>query len=87
MLFCNMSKAKGMDIKMKKVIVIEDMDNLRMGNVISHILEGISGVNKVTLNLEEESIIVDYERGALTEDELCDAINDEGFEVMDIFDD
>lgn len=72
---------------MKKVIVVEGMDNLQMGSAVSRILEGISGVDKVTLNLEEESIIVEYVRGALTEDELCEAINEEGFEVVEIFDD
>ncbi len=71
---------------MKKVIVIEGMDNMPMGNAISRILESISGVDKTKLYLEKESIVVEYERGVLTEDELCDAINDEGFEVADIFD-
>ena len=72
---------------MKKVIVVEGMDNLQIGSAVSRILEGISGVDKVTLNLEEESIIVEYVRGALTEDELCESINEEGFEVVEIFDD
>ena len=71
---------------MKKVIVVEGMDNMPMGSAVSRILEGMSGVDKVTLNLEEESIIVEYVRGVLTEDELCDAINEEGFEVAEIFD-
>ena len=71
---------------MKKVIVIEGMDNMPMGNAISRILESISGVDKTKLYLEKESIVVEYERVVLTEDELCDAINDEGFEVADIFD-
>lgn len=72
---------------MKKVIVVEGMDNLQMGSAVSRILEGISRVDKVTLNLEEESIIVEYVRGALSEDELCEAINEEGFEVVEIYDD
>jgi copper chaperone CopZ len=71
---------------MKKVIVVEGMDNLPMGNAVFRILEGMSGVDKVTLNLEEESIVVEYGRGVFTEDELCDAINEEGFEVVEIFD-
>lgn len=71
---------------MKKVIVVEGMDNMPMGSAVSRILEGMSGVDKVTLNLEEESILVEYGRGALTEDELCDAINEEGFEVVEILD-
>jgi copper chaperone CopZ len=71
---------------MKKVIVVEGMDNMPMGSAISRILEGMSGVDKVTLNLEEESILVEYGRGVLTEDELCDAINEEGFEVVEILD-
>lgn len=57
-----------------------------MGSAVSRILEGMSGVDKVTLHLEEESILVEYRRGALTEDELCDAINKEGFEVVEILD-
>lgn len=57
-----------------------------MGRAVSRILEGLSGVDKVRLNLEEESIIVEYGRGVLTEDELCDAINEEGFEVVELFD-
>lgn len=71
---------------MKKVIVVEGMDNMPMGSAVSRILEGMSGVDKVTLKLEEESIIVEYGRGVLTEDELCDAINEEGFEVVEILD-
>lgn len=71
---------------MKKVIVVEGMDNLPMGSAVFRILEGMSGVDKVTLNLEEESIVVEYGRGVFTEDELCDAINEEGFEVVEIFD-
>ncbi|WMJ77521.1 MULTISPECIES: heavy-metal-associated domain-containing protein [unclassified Sedimentibacter] len=70
---------------MKKVIVVEGMDNMPMGSAVSRILEGMSGVDKVILNLEEKSIIVEYVRGVLTEDELCDAINEEGFEVIEIF--
>lgn len=72
---------------MKKVIVVEGMDTLQMGSAVARILEGMSGVDKVTLDLEGESIIVEYGRGALTEDELCEAINEEGFEVVEIFDD
>lgn len=71
---------------MKKVIVVEGMDNMPMGSAVSRILEGMSGVDKVTLHLEEESILVEYGRGVLTEDDLCDAINEEGFEVIEILD-
>ena len=71
---------------MKKVIVVEGMDNMPMGSAVSRILEGMSGVDKVSLKLEEESIIVEYGRGVLTEDDLCDAINEEGFEVVEILD-
>ncbi|HZK02401.1 MAG TPA: hypothetical protein VFC96_06030 [Anaerovoracaceae bacterium] len=71
---------------MKKVIVVEGMDNIPMGSAVSRILEGMSGVDKVMLNLEEESILVEYGRGVLTEDDLCDAIIEEGFEVVEIFD-
>ncbi|MEA4891109.1 MAG: hypothetical protein VB085_00895 [Peptococcaceae bacterium] len=71
---------------MKKVIVVEGMDNMPMGSAVSRILEGMSGVDKVSLKLEEESIIVEYGRGVLTEDDLCDAINEEGFEVVEISD-
>lgn len=71
---------------MKKVIVVEGMDNMPMGSAVSRILESVSGVDKVILNLEEDSVVVEYGRGVLTEDELCDAINEEGFEVVEIFD-
>lgn len=57
-----------------------------MGSAVSRILEGIGGVDKVVLNLEEESVAVEYSRGVITEEELCDAINEEGFEVLEIFD-
>ena len=71
---------------MKKVIVVDGMDTLQMGRAVSHILEGISGVDNIKLDLDEQSITVEFGRGALTEDELCDAINEEGFEVVEIFD-
>lgn len=71
---------------MKKVMVVEGMDNLPMGSAVSRILEGMDGVDKVTLNLEEKSVLVEYGRGVFTEDDLCDAINEEGFEVAEIFD-
>ena len=71
---------------MKKVIVVEGMDTLLIGKAMSHILEGMNGVDKVSLNLDEESVTVEYGRGVLTEDDLCDAIGGEGFEVVDIYD-
>ncbi len=71
---------------MKKVIVVDGMDNIPMGRAVSRILEGLSGVERVALHLEVESIVVEYGPGVLTEDELCDAINEEGFEVVEIFD-
>jgi copper chaperone CopZ len=71
---------------MKKVIVIDGMDTLQKGRAVAGILEGIGGVDSVKLNLDEESIIVEFGRGVLTEDELCEALSDEGFEVADIFD-
>lgn len=71
---------------MKKVIVIEGMDTLQIGRAVSNILEGLGGVDSVKLDLGEQSIIVEYSRGAFTEDELCEAINEEGFEVVEIFD-
>lgn len=71
---------------MKKIIVVEGMDNIPMGSAVSRILEGMGGIDKVRLNLEEESVLVEFGRGALTEDELCDAISEEGFEVLEIYD-
>lgn len=71
---------------MKKVIVVEGMDILQIGRAVSSILEGLGGVDSVKLDLDEQSIIVEYSRGAFTEDELCEAINEEGFEVVEIFD-
>lgn len=68
-----------------KVFIVEGMDNMPIGSAVSRILEGMS-VDKVTLNIEEKSIIVEYGRGKLTEDDLCDAINEEGFEVIEILD-
>lgn len=70
---------------MKKVIIVDGMDNIPMGSAVSRILEGLGGVDRVALKLEEESIIVDYDQSILTEDDLCDAINEEGFEVVEIF--
>lgn len=71
---------------MKKVIVIEGMDTLQIGRAISSMLEGLNGLENVKLNLDEQSILVEYSRGVFTEEELCDAIGEEGFEVVDIFD-
>lgn len=71
---------------MKKVIVVEDMDTMQIGRAISRILEGMSGVDKVSLDLDEGTVTVEYSRGVLTEDDLCDAINEEGFEAADIYD-
>jgi copper chaperone CopZ len=71
---------------MKKVIVIEGMDTLQKGRAVAGVLEGMSGIDGVKLNLDEDSVIVDFRRGAFTEDELCEALSDEGFEVAEIFD-
>lgn len=71
---------------MKKTIVVEDMNTLLIGKAVSNMLEGMAGVDQVTLNLDDESVTVEYGRGALSEDDLCDAISGEGFEVVDIFD-
>jgi copper chaperone CopZ len=71
---------------MKKTVIIEGMDTLQKGRAISDIIGSISGVGSVKLNLDEQAVIVEFGRGVLTEDELCDALSDEGFEVSDIFD-
>ena len=71
---------------MKKTMVIEGMDNMQMGRAVVDVLERLDGVNRVALYLDEEALTVDYTRGALTEDDLCDAVNEEGFGVSDIFD-
>jgi copper chaperone CopZ len=71
---------------MKKVIVIKGMDTLQKGRAVAGVLEGMSGIDSVKLDLDEESIIVEFSRGAFTEDELCEALSDEGFEAADIFD-
>jgi copper chaperone CopZ len=72
---------------MKKVLVIEGMDTLQMGTAIVRIFEGLAGVDKATLDLDEQTITVEFPRGALTEDDLCDAVSEEGFEVADVYDD
>lgn len=54
-----------------------------MGSAVSRILEGMSGVEKVTyVKIEEDSILVEYGRGVLTEDDLCDAINEEAMPTV-----
>lgn len=70
---------------MKKTIVVEGMNHLQIGSAIAGILESVSGVDRVSLNLEEEAVAVECIR-AVTDEDLCDAINEEGFEVLEIYD-
>ncbi|WP_312047926.1 heavy-metal-associated domain-containing protein [Anaerotignum sp.] len=70
---------------MKKTIVVEGMNHLQIGSAIARILESVSGVDRVSLNLEEEAVAVECKR-AVTDEDLCDAINEEGFEVLEIYD-
>lgn len=72
---------------MKKVLLIEGMDTMQMGMAIVRILEAMQGIDKATLDMDEESIIVECKRGALTDDDLADALSEEGFEVAEIYDD
>jgi len=71
---------------MRKKIIVEGMDTFLMGSAITHILEGMAGIERIKLNLEEEAILIEYSTGSFTEEELCDAINAEGFEVLDLYD-
>ncbi|WP_312071622.1 hypothetical protein [Anaerotignum propionicum] len=71
---------------MKKFIVVEGMNHLQMGSAIARILESVNGVDGVSLHLGEEVVVVECERDEVTDEELCDAINEEGFQVVDIYD-
>ena len=71
---------------MKKTIIVDGMNHIPIGSAVSRILEGLNGVERVALDLEQESILVEYDQGVLSEEDLCDAINEEGFEVVEIFD-
>lgn len=70
---------------MKKIIFVEGLNHIQMGSAVSHILESVSGVDRVRLNLDQEAVIVDYEGDQITDEELCDAINEEGFQVVEIY--
>lgn len=70
---------------MKKIIFVESMNHMQMGSAVCNILESVNGVDRVRLNLDEEAVIVECEGNQVTDEELCDAINEEGFQVVEIF--
>lgn len=70
---------------MKKIIFVEGMNHIQIGSAVCHILESVSGVDRVRLHLDEEAVVVECEGNQVTDEELCDTINEEGFQVVEIF--
>ena len=70
---------------MKKIIFVEGMNHVQIGSAVCHILESVNGVDRVRLNLDEEAVVVECAANQVTNEELCDAINEEGFQVVEIF--
>ncbi|MCQ4937309.1 heavy-metal-associated domain-containing protein [Anaerotignum propionicum] len=70
---------------MKKIIFVEGMNHIQIGSAVCHILESVNGVDRVRLNLDEEAVVVECAANQVTDEELCDAINEEGFQVVEIF--
>ena len=70
---------------MKKIIFVEGMNHIQIGSAVCHILESVNGVDRVRLNLDEEAVVVECAANQVTNEELCDAINEEGFQVVEIF--
>ena len=69
---------------MKKIIFVEGMNHIQIGSAVCHILESVNGVDRVRLNLDEEAVVVECAANQVTNEELCDAINEEGFQVVEI---
>lgn len=70
---------------MKRIIFVEGMNHVQIGSAVCHILESVNGVDRVRLDLDQEAVVVECEGNQVTDEELCDAINEEGFQVVEIF--
>ncbi len=66
---------------MKKIINIEGMSCNHCVAHVKEALEGISGVNLVSVSLEEKNAIVETE---VNNDTLINAIEEEGYDVVSI---
>lgn len=67
---------------MKKIILIEGMSCGHCVQAVTEAIMAVAGVEKVNVNLDEKKAEVDYQEEKVKVEELYQAIEDVGFEVL-----
>lgn len=67
---------------MKKSILIEGMSCGHCVQAVTEAIMAVAGVEKVNVNLDEKKAEVDYQEEKVKVEELYQAIEDVGFEVL-----
>lgn len=67
---------------MKKTIMIEGMSCNHCTKAVENALKGLNEVSKVEVSLEEKKAVVEVEK--LIDDKLREAIEEEGYKVVEI---
>lgn len=67
---------------MKKSILIEGMSCGHCVQAVTEAIMAVAGVEKVNVNLDEKKAEIDYQEEKVKVEELYQAIEDVGFEVL-----
>lgn len=67
---------------MEKVsLKVNTMNCDHCAQVIKDALEGLEGIEKIDISLEEKIVIVEYDNSKIIIDKIKEAIDEEGYEV------
>ena len=67
---------------MEKIINVEGMTCNHCKMAVEGALKKLSGVNNATVSLENKRVTVTYDEGKVTLEEMKEAIEDQGYDVV-----
>jgi copper chaperone len=66
---------------MEKTLRVEGMTCNHCKSAVTNALKELNGVQEVDVNLEKGSASVKYEEGKVTEEDMKNAVEDQGYDV------
>lgn len=66
----------------KKELKVEGMSCGHCKAAVEAALKTLDGVNEVEVRLDSGTVVVDYQEGALAEEELMEAVKNAGYQVV-----
>ena len=69
---------------MKKTIRIEGMACMHCVGAVTQALEALAGMEQVKVDLDEKMAVVEYAGGSITDQAIQEAVEEEGFTVIEI---